>query len=240
MKPCFRATFVAPTSGVPIICSMWIAGRAFDFQDGGEPMSFLSDAKEWTPCEEDWATIKQRSLERPAQVSILGVQRSHPKMLLSGARISISTSQDAVEAPIFFREVPLPFIDAVKDPSRIRWRFGSVAKREEPRLLLDGIPSCATVIRSARRQDVCDDVDFASDKGSYMISPVRKRMRFRKTKLLLGATMIGRTGRARLGFWRRFRPTARTCCAWSRIGRCFCRCRTWSIRSFSFRSRVFW
>jgi len=158
---------------------------AFDFQDGGEPMRFLSDAKEWTPCEEDWAPIKQRSLERPAQVSILGVQRSHPKTLLSGARISISTSQDAVEAPIFFREVPLPFIDAVKDPSRIRWRFGSVAKREEPRLLLDGIPSCANCHSFSRDgKTFAMDVDFASDKGSYMISPVEKEIAISEDKII--------------------------------------------------------
>jgi hypothetical protein len=43
--------------------------------------------------------------------------RSNPKKVLSAGRISIKTSKDPVGAPLFYREVNLPFVDAVKDPS---------------------------------------------------------------------------------------------------------------------------
>ncbi len=149
----------------------------FDFQDGGEPMRFLSDKKEWTPNEEDWATIKKRSTESPVKVSILGVQRLNPTTLLSGASISISTSRDEVGAPIFFRDVNIPFATAVKDPSKIRWRLGSIASREMPRLLLDGIPTCANCHSFSRDGKVYGmEVDAADDKGAYLISPVQKEI----------------------------------------------------------------
>jgi tetratricopeptide (TPR) repeat protein len=182
----FPADIVAPTfrwADYLLDTDCW--GIVLDFEEGGEPMRFLSDAKEWTPSEEDWATIKKRSQEKPVRVSIFGVQRTAPKLLLSGASVSISTSKDAVDAPIFFREVPLPFIDAVKDPSRIRWRFGSVAKREEPRLLLNGIPSCANCHSFSRDGKVfAMDVDFANDKGSFFISPVEKEIAISQDKIM--------------------------------------------------------
>ncbi len=182
----FPADIVAPSfrwADTLLDADCW--GLVFDFQDKGEPMRFLSDKKEWTPSEEDWATIKKRSTESPVRVSILGVQRSKPKTLLSGARISIATSKDEVGAPIFFREVPLPFIDAVKDTSRIRWRFGSVSKREEPRLLLDGIPSCANCHSFSRDgKTFAMDVDFANDKGSYLIAPVEKEIAISTDKII--------------------------------------------------------
>jgi len=174
----FPPDIVAPTfrwEDYLLETDVWLV--SFRFQDGGEPMRFLADKKEWTPSEEDWATIKKRSLETPVKVSILGVQRSAPKTLLSGAQVSISTSKDEVGAPIFFRDVNLPFATAVTDPSKIRWRLGSISSREMPRLLLDGIPTCANCHSFSRDGKVYGmEVDAADDKGAYLISPVQKEI----------------------------------------------------------------
>ena len=45
-------------------------------------------------------------------------------------------------APIFYREVNLPFLEAVKDPSRIRWRFGTIDSEEPPPVVLEKLPVC--------------------------------------------------------------------------------------------------
>jgi tetratricopeptide (TPR) repeat protein len=149
----------------------------FDFQAGGEPMRFLSDGKEWTPSEADWDTIKKRSQDSPVRITILGVQRTNPGKLLSGSSVSFGTSRDEVGAPIFFRDVNLPFAVAVKDPSKIRWRLGSISSREMPRLLLDGIPTCANCHSFSRDGKVYGmEVDAADDKGAYLISPVQKKV----------------------------------------------------------------
>jgi len=51
-----------------------------------------------------------------------------PSRIVSAARVSIRTSPDPAGAPLFYREVNLPFLEAIKDPAaHIRWRFGDIA-----------------------------------------------------------------------------------------------------------------
>jgi len=95
----------------------------FEFTDGKPCMNFMAQRQEWTPRPEDWESIKKRSLEQEAKVVILGVGPGDPVRVLSQAKISFKTSIDPVGAPLFYREVNLPFIEADKDRTGIRWRF---------------------------------------------------------------------------------------------------------------------
>ena len=51
------------------------------------------------------------------------VDQTNPATTLSSARVHVRTSKDPVGDALFYREVPLPFLTAVQDPSRIRWRL---------------------------------------------------------------------------------------------------------------------
>ena len=113
-----------------------------EFPDGNEPLAFESRAPEWTPSEEDWSDIKKRSLGAAAKATVIGVRRTRQDVILTAARTVFHTSPDEVGAPIFYREVNLPFIEAVKDPSKIRWRFGPVAATEQPPIVLEKLPVC--------------------------------------------------------------------------------------------------
>jgi tetratricopeptide (TPR) repeat protein len=147
------------------------------FGDDPERMSFLTEQPAWTPEAADWETIKKRSLDKDARVTILGVNRRAPKRILSSAGISIRTSKDEVGAPIFYREVNLPFIDAVKDPTRIRWRFGLVSSAQQPPIVLEGLPVCGNCHSFSRNGRVLGmDVDYANSKGSYVIAPTAEEM----------------------------------------------------------------
>ncbi|MBA7634144.1 Tol-Pal system protein TolB [subsurface metagenome] len=146
------------------------------FQDDKPRMNFLTHKPQWTPPAGQWQTIKKRSLEKEAEVTVLGVNRSDPEKILSGGRISISTSRDKVGAPLFYREVDLPFVDAVKDPSRIRWRFGAVSSRQPP-VVLANMPVCGNCHSfSENGKTLAMDVDYANSKGSYVISRVAEEM----------------------------------------------------------------
>jgi len=161
----------------------WIV--AIEFEDGEGRLSFTSSQPEWTPSDEQWEAIKRRSSERPAKVTVLGVNRSAESPILSAARISISTSKDEVGAPIFYREVNLPFIDAVKDPSHIRWRFGTISSREQPPIVLENLPMCGNCHSFSAEGTVLGmDVDYANDKGSYVIDAVAREMTFDKSKII--------------------------------------------------------
>jgi len=160
----------------------WIA--AVEFPDGGERVSALCSDKQWTPSDEQWEQIKGRSVQSWARVTVLGFHRSSPKTVLSAASIRIGTSRDEVGAPIFYREVNLPFIEAVKDPSRIRWRFGTVGSKEPP-VVLEKLPVCGNCHSfSADGAVLGMDVDYANDKGSYVIDRVAEEMVLDKGKII--------------------------------------------------------
>ena len=150
------------------------------------PLEFTSNARTWTPSVNDWEQIKQRSLSSEATVTICGYDSRDPAHRWSRDQISISTSPDEVGAPIFYREVNLPFVEAVKDPAKhIRWRFGAVSSPDQPPVVLEKLPLCGNCHSfSADGSVIGMDVDYGNDKGSYVISPVSKEMVYDNGKII--------------------------------------------------------
>jgi len=155
---------------------VWLV--AFEFRNAGRMnFIFLTERSQWTPSPAEWKTIQQHSSEAEATVTVLGAKRAHPSSVVSAGRISIGTSRDEVGAPLFFREVNLPFIEAVKDPTRIRWRFGSISSPEPPPVVLENLPVCGNCHSFCEDGSVLGmDVDYANSKGSYVITRVAKEM----------------------------------------------------------------
>ncbi len=78
---------------------------------------------------------------------------------------------------MFYREVNLPFVEAVKDPSRIRWRFGAISSTQQPPVVLENLPVCGNCHSfSADGTLLGMDIDYANDKGSYAIAAVHEYM----------------------------------------------------------------
>ena len=137
----------------------------------------------WQPSSETWAEIKERSVGRAAEVAIVGTRAG--AVALSAATVRIRTSTDPVGDSIFYREVPLPFIDAVQDPSRIRWRFGSVDSEERPPIVLTDLPVCGNCHSFSGNGDTLGlDVDYGNDKGGYAILPVSQQMTLDDEKII--------------------------------------------------------
>ncbi len=146
---------------------------------------FFSERPEWTPSGQDWEELKQSTREKAAQVTILGLNRAAPEKIISRGQLTLSTSKDPVAAPIFYREVNLPFLTAVKDPTRIRWRFGSISQAEPPRVVLEHLAVCGNCHSFSRDGGVLGmDVDYANNKGSYMITRVAKEMRIATSDII--------------------------------------------------------
>ncbi|NLY00959.1 MAG: tetratricopeptide repeat protein, partial [Rhodopirellula sp.] len=149
----------------------------FRFQEG-EPLDFQAAEPTWTVPDDAWETIKQRSVGKDVAVTVRGVDSREPARLISQASVSISTSPDAVEAPLFFREVNLPFLTAVKDPAaHIRWRFGPISSREPPPIVLEKLPVCGNCHSfSNDGSTLAMEIDSGNDKGSYAIAPIKRQM----------------------------------------------------------------
>ena len=144
---------------------------------GDQAVDCVTRERQWMPTPQQWERIKAGSKESDAKVLVAGVRSGKPVRVVSAATFAIRTSRDEVGAPLFYREVNLPFVDAVKDPSRIRWRFGSISSLQQPRVILANLPVCGNC--HSFSQDgrlLAMDVDYANSKGSYVISPIKQQM----------------------------------------------------------------
>ncbi len=148
-----------------------------EFGPPGARLTFEAQKPEWTPDPSTWEKIKQCSAEHSAKLIVLGLDRRAPRKVLSQGQAVFSTSKDKVAAPIFYREVNLPFMEAVKDPTRIRWRFGSIDSPQPPAVVLEHLPVCGNCHSfSADGKVLGMDVDYANDKGSYVLTRVAREM----------------------------------------------------------------
>lgn len=148
-------------------------------------LCFLSRRTQWMPPTESWEQIKQLARAKPAQVTVLGFRRAAPRGILSRGQVSISASKDPVAAPIFYREVNLPFSEAVKDSTRIRWRFGSIALPTQPPVVLEHLPVCGNCHSFSQDGKVLGmDVDYANNKGSYVITRVAREMTLATSEIM--------------------------------------------------------
>jgi tetratricopeptide (TPR) repeat protein len=147
------------------------------FEDDLGPLQVIADKMLWSPDAKTWASIKSRSRQKPARMMICGVQSSNRQQPVLQAGIVFSTSVDEVGAPIFYRDVNLPFAEAVKDPSSIRWRFGAVSSSQPPPVVMEKLPVCGNCHSFTQSGDtLAMDVDYANSKGSYVITRVAPKM----------------------------------------------------------------
>ena len=205
----FPPEIVAPTfvwSDRTAGVEKWTVLLRFDRKD--EVLRFATLEPRWRPSEADWATIKQRSVERDAEVAIVGVGAKAEAA--SAATFRIRTSRDRVGDSIFYREVPLPFLTAVQDPSRIRWRFGSIDSQDRPPIVLEDLPVCGNCHSFSSNGAVLGlDVDYGNDKGAYAVLPVSKQMVLNDEKIITWSDYKKNDGEATFGLLSRVSPDGR-------------------------------
>jgi Flp pilus assembly protein TadD len=178
------------------------------FEPSGEVLRFPATEPRWRPSEADWAQIKQRSVERDAEVAVVGL--GPDAKAVSAARVRIRTSEDPVGDSIFYREVPLPFITAVQDPSRIRWRFGSIDSQDKPPVVLEDLPVCGNCHSFSDDGSVLGlDVDYGNDKGGYAVLPVSKQMVMNDEKIITWSDYKKGDGEATFGLLSKVSPDGR-------------------------------
>jgi tetratricopeptide (TPR) repeat protein len=176
--------------------------------NGGEEISFPAPEASWQPSEEDWARIKQQSTGQNATLAVVGVDEEGDGV--SAATVRIQTSIHPVGDSIFYREVPLPFIEAVQDPSRIRWRFGSVDSLEQPPVVLEDLPVCGNCHSFSGDGGVLGlDVDYGNDKGGYAVLPVSEQMVLNDEKIITWSDYKRDDGEGTFGLLSQVSPDGR-------------------------------
>ncbi|MCX8108665.1 MAG: tetratricopeptide repeat protein, partial [Verrucomicrobiae bacterium] len=179
------------------------------FSDGGPDLVSESRGKSWVPRNKEWQETKRRSREQQAQLTILGISRGPSRVILSRGRVMFKTSKDEVGAPIFYRDVPLPFIEAVQDPRRIRWRFGTISS-ESPGVVLENLPVCGNCHSFSKDGAILGmDVDYANNKGSYIITRTRRYMTLATSEIITWDDYKRDEGEPTYGFLSQVSPDGR-------------------------------
>lgn len=207
----FPPEIVAPTlvwqDATPHADRWWVVVRD---DAGAELLRKAVDGPSFRPSEDEWRQIKARSRERDAEVVVAGVSRARPGTVLSAARVRIRTSKDPVNDALFYREVPLPFLTAVQDPSRIRWRYGTIDLEQGPPIVLQNLPVCGNCHSFADDGRTLGlDVDYGNDKGAYAIMDVSKHMVMDDAKIITWADFQRQDGELTFGLLSRVSPTGR-------------------------------
>lgn len=140
----------------------------------GETLSRVVNEPALRPDSQEWERLKAGSVRRPATFRVRRLD-SPPSSEAAEASVTFRTSLDTVEAPIFYREVPLSVGFAMDHKSLIRWRVGYVSSADPPRTVLSGMKTCANCHSfTPDGATIGMDIDFATDKGTYAIAPVRE------------------------------------------------------------------
>jgi tetratricopeptide (TPR) repeat protein len=170
----------------------------------------------WTPNSATWQTIQAHTLNSRAAVTISGYTSA--RGISSQGRIFLTTSADPVDAPIFYRDVPLmPSAGAngtVQPLSAaaihlIRWRLRDI-RQPESRTILTNMPTCANCHSFSRDGKTMGiDVDGpANDKGLYAVVPVERHMSIEHKDIVQWNT-DGQAGKVRVGFMSQVSPDGR-------------------------------
>ena len=163
----------------------------------------------WRPDRESWDAAKAASVESDLELVVQRYAAGEPDEV-HAQRITMQTSKDPVGDSLFYREVPLPFLEAVQDPSRIRWRYGTVDMEEGPPVVLDNLPVCGNCHSFADNGSVLGlDVDYGNDKGGYGLLPVSAHMVMNDESIITWSDFRREDGDITFGLLSRVSPDGR-------------------------------
>jgi len=180
---------VAPLNLPPPVVSWGTNGAADEvwagtFKAGGKAWHFNDIQPRWHPDEAAWREIKQAAGVGAVEVVVEALGRGDHQLRARGTT-HFEFCGDTVDHPLFYREVNLPFSEAVKDPSQIRWRFGGIDRTNSPPIVLEKLPVCGNCHSFDRRGEfLAMDVDYANSKASYVITRTGPEMRLATSDII--------------------------------------------------------
>jgi tetratricopeptide (TPR) repeat protein len=177
---------------------------------GSDVATASVDEPRWQPSEDTWKRIKQQSIERDAELAVARASHTNGAAAPASTRVRFRTSKDRVNDSLFYREVPLPFLTAVRDPALIRWRFGTIDSESGPPIVLQNLPVCGNCHSFADNGSTLGlDVDYGNDKGAYAIMSVSKQMVMNDEKIITWADYERADGEITFGLLSRVSPSGR-------------------------------
>lgn len=197
----------------PVLCwktnvaaaDSWVVGVTA----GGQKWLFEKIRPMWRPPETQWQRMKEMAKGGRIEFVLAGYRAAEPRHLQARSSVHLLVAPEALETPLFYREVNLPFIEAVKDPSQIRWRFGSVGLTNPP-VVLEKLPVCGNCHSFSRKGEyLAMDVDYANSKASYVITKTAPEMHLATSDIITWDDYRREDGQQTFGLLSQISPDGR-------------------------------
>ncbi len=183
----------------------WVTG----FKAGGRAWWFERTGPLWRPSAEVWRQVKASAQGGAIEV-VVGAFDPERRRLKARGSVRFTLARETVDYPLFYREVNLPFIEAVKDPTRIRWRFGAIDREEMPPIVLEKLPVCGNCHSFDRKGEfLAMDVDYANNKASYVITRTGPEMRLATSDIITWDDYRREDGQQTFGLLSQISPDGR-------------------------------
>jgi tetratricopeptide (TPR) repeat protein len=168
----------------------------------------IAETSSWKPDSAAWEKVRATAHNEPVFLTIIGEHKGISGGNNPSGRVSFSFSGDPVGASVFYRAVPLPFGYAVRNVHEIEWYRGSIAGGK-PHKVLDNIPVCANCHSFSGDGIIAMDIDYANDKGSYIISPLSDTVHMTLDKIITWSDYRREDGANTYGLLSQISPNGR-------------------------------
>lgn len=153
-------------------------------ENGKDIITQSINGTSWSPDSAIWEAVKSSSNGGTVSFTINTEGNNSTQTKILSGKMDFSFSRDSVNASVFYRAVPLPFSYAIKNVHEIEWYMGSI-NGGKPKKILDNIPVCANCHSFSKDgSQFAMDVDYANDKGSYIISEVEDTVKLTFEKII--------------------------------------------------------
>jgi len=174
-------------------------------------------AHTWKPDAATWTAMKKQAGSGAVTITIHGYASADGRQAVSSGAMQMHVSADPVNAPIFYRDVPLMpsetekgFIKplAANAVPLIAWRMRNVADAQS-HVVMTGLHTCANCHSfAANGKTLGLDIDGPqNDKGLYALAPVAQKMTIGTENMVSWSKFRGEEGvQLRVGFMSQVSP----------------------------------
>ena len=156
----------------PVAAHDWLL--MVSFADSADILYAMVTERKWQPDREAWEWIKDNSKNAPASITILGLDKTGSKKIVSRGGVTFLTSTDQVGASVFYRQVPLPFSS---DFARVKWRLGDISSYEKPKVVMEKIGVCASCHGFSQDGNLISmELNYGNDGGAQFVKEIEKEI----------------------------------------------------------------
>ncbi len=137
-------------------------------------ISETTDELKWTPDESKWDSLKILSNFKDIYFTVKRSGGENP------ATVGFKLSRDTVNAPVLYRQMPIPFIVAEKKLDSMSFKLVDFGSKKPPHIAMKGFPVCGNCHSLTENGDKIGlDLDAGlRDKGGYFVSDIEDTVAF--------------------------------------------------------------